>query len=385
MERLGIPVGVYVGSDRYVGMAHQLFGHIKRHSSSLEICAESMPQAVGGKISCDHGVDDLVAIDLRAHMDVQGPTERAPPPVQGVVTRMLSGPSRENRREGLALGRLEEGEQGGVDRDIPDPCCCFGPFDRRTATLSGGVDVDLVVGKVNIRPGESCGLAGAHAGVEEGEDPKSCGVLTGNFQNGCTLILGDGAAFPVRGLRQLQQLRRVIGDEPGLPGPLEHLLHDHAQLLDVAGRPARLTIQDALQVNVLHILQLHASNGWLDVPIILLTVHGQALCGEPHGLLVSGKPLVEPSVHRHGAGDQFLTAFGRSQLLGQLGHGLNLSLARGLILLAVVPGGLSYVWPRAANGGFCHPHTPRNHTNVRFLGLLKAGAVAPAFVMLGFR
>ena len=67
---------------------------------------------------------------------------------------------------------LELWQQGGMNRDIPNPGGGLWGLDGVGGPgLQGGVDVDLVVGKIHIRPVEGGGLPRAHPGIEQREDP----------------------------------------------------------------------------------------------------------------------------------------------------------------------------------------------------------------------
>ena len=65
-----VAVGVDVGSDGDVRVAHELFGDIDGDACPLEIGAEGVAQAVGGQVGGQGVLGDDAVLDFRAHVQV---------------------------------------------------------------------------------------------------------------------------------------------------------------------------------------------------------------------------------------------------------------------------------------------------------------------------
>ena len=71
-------MGVDVGRDGDVRVAHQLLGHVDGYPCPLQIRAEGMTKTVGGQIRCDGMVDDLAVLHYSSHMKVYGLEKGSP-------------------------------------------------------------------------------------------------------------------------------------------------------------------------------------------------------------------------------------------------------------------------------------------------------------------
>lgn len=65
-----VAVGVDVGGDGDVCVAHEFFGHVDGHARPLEIGAEGVAQAVGGEVGGQGVLGDDAVLDFRAHAQV---------------------------------------------------------------------------------------------------------------------------------------------------------------------------------------------------------------------------------------------------------------------------------------------------------------------------
>ena len=63
-------MGVDVGGDGDVRVAHQLFGDVDGHARPLEIGTERVAQAVGGEVGGQGVLGDDAVLDFRAHVQV---------------------------------------------------------------------------------------------------------------------------------------------------------------------------------------------------------------------------------------------------------------------------------------------------------------------------
>lgn len=63
-------MGVDVGSDGDVRVAHEFFGHVDGHARPLEIRAEGVAQAVGGEVGGQGVLGDDAVLDFCAHVQV---------------------------------------------------------------------------------------------------------------------------------------------------------------------------------------------------------------------------------------------------------------------------------------------------------------------------
>ena len=70
MEDFLVAVGVDVGGDGDVRVAHEFFGDIDGHARPLEIGAEGVAQAVGGEVGGQGVLGDDAVLDFRAHVQV---------------------------------------------------------------------------------------------------------------------------------------------------------------------------------------------------------------------------------------------------------------------------------------------------------------------------
>ena len=164
-------------------------------------------------------------------------------------------------------------------------------------------------------------------------------------------------------LRELKILGWVVGDQSGLPGTAEQLPHDAAEFLHMRPGHPGLSIQDPLEVDVLHGLEFHVANRRFDISVIFFIIHSETFGCEPLRVLVCGLPLFVPGVYRHAPVEGFLAAFGGGDLVGQPGQGLQLGTAGCLVLFSIpacgFPIGLS---------GFVFRHNGTSKTNVPVLG-----------------
>ena len=69
---------VDVSSYRDAAVTHQLFRNVNGYAASLQICAESMSQAIKSKVRCDRMMYDLAALLFRSHVKVQFFGKRIP-------------------------------------------------------------------------------------------------------------------------------------------------------------------------------------------------------------------------------------------------------------------------------------------------------------------
>ena len=69
---------VDVSSYRDAAVTHQLFRNVNGYASSLQICTESMSQAIKSKVRCDRMVNDLAILCFCSHVKVQFFGERIP-------------------------------------------------------------------------------------------------------------------------------------------------------------------------------------------------------------------------------------------------------------------------------------------------------------------
>lgn len=148
---------------------------------------------------------------------------------------------------------------------------------------------------------------------------------------------GDGPVAALGAFGQLKPLGRVEDDEAGAAGLAEQLLQDHAELGDVGVGAPGLGVQDGLQVQVPHVLELLLADGGADVAVVLLVIQAQALGRDAGGDFVGLHPLLEPLLHGGLPAGGKLPPLQRDDEVGQLLAGLLLRLAPDLVA-AAVPG-----------------------------------------------
>ena len=102
-----VAVGVDVGGDGDVRVAHQLFGDIDGDARPLEIGTERVAQAVGGEVGGQGVLGDDAVLDFRAHVQVQGVGKAAPEPLEAVGAAHAPGRGREDQVVRAALGVQE--------------------------------------------------------------------------------------------------------------------------------------------------------------------------------------------------------------------------------------------------------------------------------------
>ena len=69
---------VDVSSYRDAAVAHQLFRNVNGYAASLQICTESMAQAVKGKVWRDRMVNDFSILCFCSHVKIKFFGERIP-------------------------------------------------------------------------------------------------------------------------------------------------------------------------------------------------------------------------------------------------------------------------------------------------------------------
>lgn len=217
------------------------------------------------------------------------------------------------------------------------PAGGLGGLDGLGAAFNGLVDVDLVAVEVDVLPGKRRRLAGPEAGVEDRQDPQARPVLLGEGQDVAALGGGDGPVAALGAFGQLKPLGGVEDDEAGAAGLAEQLLQDHAELGDVGVGPPGLGVQDGLQVQVPHVLELLLADGGADVAVVLLVIQAQTLGRDAGGDFVGLHPLLEPLLHGGLSAGGELPPLQRDDEVGQLLAGLLLRLAPDLVA-AAVPG-----------------------------------------------
>ena len=68
VEDFLVPVGVDVGRDGDVGVAHEFFGDVDGHACPLEVGAERMAQAIGRQVGGQGVLGDDAVLDFCAHV-----------------------------------------------------------------------------------------------------------------------------------------------------------------------------------------------------------------------------------------------------------------------------------------------------------------------------
>ena len=216
--------------------------------------------------------------------------------------------------------------------------------------LAGGVDIaaeDIGFGEAAFGaglPGEEGGadllVVGEPIGIDHAADVEHDDDA---IEGGCDLLDqaalggGDGSVAAFGAFGQLKPLGGVEDDEAGAAGLAEQFLQDHAELGDVGVGPPGLGVQDGLQVQVPHVLELLLADGGADVAVVLLVIQAQALGCDAGGNFVGLHPLLEPLLHGGLPAGGKLPPLQGDDEVGQLLAGLLLRLAPDLVA-AAVPG-----------------------------------------------
>lgn len=249
-------VGVNAGRQFDAAVSHELARDIDRNPGRLQIGAIGMPQTVGGKIFGHHRLNDLIAIDQGAHLNVQRPFEALPITSKRSLGVMVAGcwlGKQEIIWSPLPLPKVIE--QRGRDGDGSNPGTAFGGADGVDLGRYCLLDMQDTCVQIQMPPAQSSRFAGPQAAVQHDLDPKTGGMPFCELKNGCPFLIGDGTMAAFGRFGQDQIGRRIGRNQSLIVGDRKDLFDRVAQTVQMGFAGRGLVVQYLLTMDGPNITQ----------------------------------------------------------------------------------------------------------------------------------